>query len=401
MQTGDFKFIRNLNGQLVLNLIRKHGVISSSELVRMTGLRPSTIFNILKDLSEKLLINYLGKGDSTDKGGKKPYLWELNQEAAYVIGLDLEINSLTIVLLDLNGNLLKKNYVRFDKIKTEPQLIEIIIRNVKLFLDESNIDNEKILGMGIAVPAIVNSDTGMIIRTDVIATKNIALSKQLSNHYKFPILVENNANSTAVGSKWVGACKDYKNFIVVLIEFDRNIGGMGIGIVIDGHLYKGHSNCAGELNLPILNLDQMIIYIRNELSKSELLSKYDEDIDSLTVEALIDAANSGDYLATSVFKRLGHQIGEIIHNAISLLNPEALIVAGTIAELNEIITEPIKQVIHLRTLPFISETLQIKTTENGVNAVAIGAASLILNEFFKVPVLKSAQTLESISSGND
>lgn len=397
MQTGDFKFIRTLNGQLVLNLIRKHSVISSSELVNLSGLRPSTIFNILKDFSDKGFINNLGKGDSSDKGGKKPFLWEINKSAAFVLGLDIEINAMTIVLLDLNGEMLQRDYVRFEKLKSEEELVNIINSSVRGFLDSSKIDNDKILGMGIAVPGIVNYEKGFIIRNDVLPERNIPLAEKLEQFYKFPVLIDNNANATALGSKWVGIGKDFKNFLVVLIEFDKNIGGMGVGIVIDGYLYNGFNHCAGELNIPLSNLDQMMIFIRNELDKSNILSKYDSDVDGLTVEVLIAAAKQGDPIALSLFKRLGFQIGEIIHQSISLLNAEALIVAGTISDLNEIIIEPIKEVVKTRTLPFTFEKLQIATSVHGVNAVAIGAASLVLNEFFKMPIIKKYSYPENLA----
>ena len=397
IQTGDFKFIRTLNGQLVLNTIRKHEVISSTELTNLTGLRPSTIFNILKELADKTLILNLGKGDSTEKGGKKPYLWELNQDAACVIGLDIEINNITAVILDLKGKLLYHSTMKFDKCNSEEELLVVIQTIVNRLLEESQIEQDKLLGMGIAMPAIVDSELGVVKRTDVIPEKNIPLTKKLNEYYNFPIVVENNANATAVGAKWVGAGKEYKNIIVVLAEFDKNVGGMGIGILIDEHLYTGHTNCAGELNTPILNLGQMLIFIRNQMSQSVHLREFDNRIEDLTVDDIIDAAKKGDELAISLFNRLGNQIGEIISSAIALLNPEALIVAGNISDLDEIIIKPIKEVVNLKTLPFISNKLKIVSSLHGPNSVAIGAASLILNEFFKIPIVKRKGISENIS----
>ncbi|MFA8342680.1 MAG: ROK family protein [Rhodothermaceae bacterium] len=397
IQTGDFKFIRTLNGQLVLNMIRKHEVISSTELTTITGLRPSTIFNILKELSDKTLILNLGKGDSTEKGGKKPYLWELNKDAAYVIGLDIEINNITAVILDLKGNLLHHSTLKFEKLQSEEELINVINSIVQNILEKSKIEQEKFLGLGIAMPAIVDSEMGVVKRTDVISDKNIPLTNKLNEYYKFPIVVENNANSTAVGAKWVGAGKDFKNFLVVLAEFDQKVGGMGVGILIDEHLYNGHTNCAGELNIPILNLGQMLIYIRNQISQSEYLREYDLKIEELTVDILIEAAKAGDELAISLFKRLGTQIGEIISNSISLLNPEALIVAGNISDLDDIIIDPIREVINLKSLPFITQKLKVIPSLHGPNSVATGAASLILNEFFKIPIVKRKGISENIS----
>ncbi|MBI9072592.1 MAG: ROK family protein [Melioribacteraceae bacterium] len=387
MQTGDLKFIKSLNGQQVLNLIRKQEVISSSELVQKTKLRPSTIFNILKNLSERNLITNLGKGDSTEKGGKKPFMWELNKDAAYTIGLDIEINQLRIVVVDLVGNVLFDKVVKFASLKNVEDLYKVIQTNVESTIIEQNLKN-KILGLGIALPAIVKANTGHIIRTDIVSNKDIPLAQKLSEIFEFPIYIENNANATAIGAKWLGAAKGCRNFLVVLAEFDKGIGGFGLGIVIDENIYYGHSYCAGELNIPLMNLEQMMIYIRNDLDKSEYLREYDSRPDDITLDVLISAAQFGDELAIKLFKKLGNQIGEIVNHSISLLNPEALIIAGTISDLKEIIIEPIKEIISLKSLPFIHEPLKISTSLQGPRAVALGAASLILNDFFKIPVIK-------------
>ncbi|OYV85623.1 MAG: hypothetical protein B7Z63_05230, partial [Ignavibacteriae bacterium 37-53-5] len=65
MQTGDLKLVKSINDRLVLNLIRVNKIMSSSDLVKITGMRPSTIFNILKDMAARSLVINLGKGEST------------------------------------------------------------------------------------------------------------------------------------------------------------------------------------------------------------------------------------------------------------------------------------------------------------------------------------------------
>jgi N-acetylglucosamine repressor len=100
--------VKDINEQLVLRLVQGHETISSSELVKITGMRPSTIFNIIKELSSKSFVQFYGKGESTDKGGKKPFVWTLNKEAAYTIGLDIEVGEMTSVILDFGGGIVAK-----------------------------------------------------------------------------------------------------------------------------------------------------------------------------------------------------------------------------------------------------------------------------------------------------
>ena len=398
IQTGNFKFIRNMNEQIVLNLIRKYNIISSSELVNYTGMRPSTIFNILKELSAKSLVLNVGKGDSTEKGGKKPYLWKLDNTSAYVVGLDIEITKITAVVLNLEGEVLAKNSIKHDRVTSVDDFVALIERNVTTILELANIEMDKVLGIGIALPAIVNQKEGIIVRTDVFANENIPLVERLNEVYNVPVYIENNANATAVGAKWAGIAKGRKNFLIALVEFDKGIGGLGLGIMIDEHIYRGYTNCAGEINVPIMNLDQMLIYFRHELKNSEILKEYDCCPEDLEVEILIQAALNGDETALILFKRLGYQIGHLISQTVALLNPEALVIAGTISELDEIIVEPIKEAIIKETIPFISEKLRIRTSLHGPDSVAVGAACLILSDFFRIPIIKKGASYQGFTT---
>jgi predicted NBD/HSP70 family sugar kinase len=398
IQTGNFKFIRNLNEQIVLNLIRKYNIISSTELVNYTGMRPSTIFNILKELSAKSLVLNVGKGDSTEKGGKKPYLWKLNNTSAYIVGLDIEITKISSVVLNLEGKVLVKNCIKHEKLENVDELVNLIEKNVSSIIELANIEFEKVIGIGIALPAIVNTKEGIVIRTDVLSDQNIPLINKLSNIYEIPVYIENNANATAVGAKWAGVARGCKNFLVVLIEFDKGIGGLGIGIMIDENIYRGSTNCAGEINIPIMNLDQMLIYFRHELGNSPFLKDYDSKPDELEVEVLIQAAISGDKIAIELFKRVSRNIGKLINQAVALLNPDTLVIAGTIAELDDLITEPIRDVILNESIPFIGEKLKIRTSFHGPYSVAVGGACLILSDFFRIPIVKKSGSYNGFAS---
>ena len=384
---GDNKSISIFRAQYILNLIKKHETILSSELVDITGFKPSTVFNIVQKLSSESLIINVGKGESTEKGGKRPFMWKINGDAAYVIGIDIEIDALTLVVLDLCGKRIWKKGIKFDKIETTDKLVSIITDIVNEAITSSGIQREKVLGMGIALPGIVDSQQKVIIRNDVLSEKNIPLADRLSEIFHFLIIVENNANATTIGEQWVGSAKGFKNFLLVLVEFERKVGGMGIGMVIDEHSYFGHTHCAGELNIPLMNLSQMMVFFRDELENSESLKQFDNNPDNIETDLLIEAAKNGDSLAISVFEKLGDEIGRIISQSVALLNPEALILAGAVSELNEIITRPIENVIKLKTLPYINKHLIVQTSAHGAYSVSIGAASLILNEFFKIPVI--------------
>lgn len=385
VQTGDIKFIKNINKQIVLNLIRKNDLISAPELSRKTGLRPSTILNILNDFVKRDLIVDTGKGSSTIKGGKRPSLWRLNKNHSYVIGIDIEMGQLIGVILNLSGEIVHKSIIKIPQIQNLQEVIGHVNNIVSTMLDTTQIPKNSILGMGLACAGVVNRELGVMIISEIIPDMNLPLLSELKKFYNFPIIIENNANACAQGSIWVGEAQDKKNLLAILVEFDTDVGGMGIGIIINNKLYHGSSFCAGELNIHLPKLRDMLENLRNRFHESQILSSFVSTPEKIDIELMISAAKKGDEIAITLFTIFGNFIGKSIASSIALLNPDTLIILGDISSLGDIITTPIRNAIEMEILSISNSRLNILCDSNGHYCVAIGAASLILNEYFKLP----------------
>ena len=379
------RVVKDINEQLVLKLIQEHQVISSSDLVKITGMRPSTIFNILKVLSSKSFVSFYGKGESTNKGGKKPYIWTLNKEAAYVIGLDIEVGEMTSVILDFSGGIVAKKIIKLETGRTVDELASTIIKVVNEIIAENKIKKEKILGLGVAFAGIVDYKKGIVTMSSVLPEMNFPLLEKLSS-LPFPVLIENNANAAAVGLKWNGDGKVKKNYLIILVEIDKNVSGLGIGIVINGELYHGSSYCAGELYPHLPALKEILSTIRSRFTESEILSKYSSSLDSIDIELLLDAAKQGDPIAKLVFSMIGSIVGQTIATAVAILNPDTLIITGVVSELKDVVIDAIRKEIEMRVISVTSNTLNIIADKYHHYSVAVGAASLVLDDFFSLPI---------------
>jgi predicted NBD/HSP70 family sugar kinase len=385
LNSFDAAIIKDVNEKLVLKLIREHVKISSSELVRITGMRPSTIFNITKKLLSQNLIVFLGKGGSTQKGGKKPYVWSVNKDAAFSIGVNIKVNEMTIVLLNLAGEYVAKKIIPVDIAKTLDEVFSNIVNAVEDVIALSGVDRTKILGLGIGFAGIVDNVKGIVIMSGVFPEMNFHLTEKLKDHFDFPIEIENDANAVAVGSKWMVKVRGKKDYMTALIEMDRAVAGFGIGIVINGELYHGASFCSGELYPHIPQVREILAGMRIRLSEGKVLRDFVEMIDNLNINFLIEAAKQGDEIALLFFSKLGNSIGQIIAPAVALLNPETLVICGNMTELDEILIEPIRSAIEMHVLSIANKALTITATEHGHYAVAMGAASIVLEEYFRVP----------------
>ena len=385
VQSYDFRLIRNINDRIVLNLILENETISGADLARLSGMQPSTISNILKGLKRRDLVKNLGKGESTFKGGKRPFLWEINSSAAYALGLDVEIGQTAIALLGLNGDVKKKKIYKTDGITNPKELSQHILRSVADLIKDSGVELEKILGAGIAIAGIVNRGSGEVMMTDIIPQMNFSITSAMQKKYNFPVIAENNANASAIGSKVVGNAKGERNFMTVLIKVDAHVSGIGVGLVLNGELYHGTNYCSGEVTPEYPPMYNMISRLRDHFNKGKILKKYLNKIEDLNIRLLIDAANEGDALAIQYFMLLGSLIGSSISKHIAMINPARVIITGDVAEVGDLILDSIKEFVSYELVPVSKESLSIVASKSGRYSVAVGAASIILDEFLKVP----------------
>ncbi len=376
--------VKDINEQIVLRLIQQSKIISSSDISRVTGMVPSTVFKILKDLSAKSLITFSGKGESSGRGGKKPFTWTLNKDAAYVIGLDIEVGEMTSVILDFSGGIIAKRITKLDIGSSLDELADTIIIVVGELMSEHNISQEMVLGLGVAFAGVLDYENGVVVMTSILPDMNFPLIEKL-DRLPFPVIIENNANAAAVGLKWNGAEHVMRNYMIVLLEIDQNVSGLGIGIVIDGNLYHGASFCAGELYPHLPTLKEIISTIRSRLIEGDVLKDYVTNIDAIDIKLLISAAKRGDKIAELIFSIVGNVVGQTIAPAIALLNPDTLVMAGWAAEMEEILVDSIQKAIEMNVLSMASKALAITVDKRHQYSVAFGVAALVLEEYFKVP----------------
>jgi predicted NBD/HSP70 family sugar kinase len=385
MQTGDIKLVRQVNEKYILNLIRTNKIISGADLSDITGLRPSTVLNILNDLSARNYIFKQGKGESTSRGGKRPTLWRLNSGSFFSIGLDIEVSEIKGVILNFDGEILIQISHEISGIKDLSDLIGRINGIINELIISSQINKKNIIGLGIAYAGVVNSDKGLIIKGNLISEINTPLVKELKPFHDFPIKIENNANASAISEKWTGKAQNKKNFMTILLEFDTHIGGIGIGIVIDHKLYHGSSFCAGELNQRLPKMIDLLENIRHNFCQSRFFSAYASSINKININMVINAAKNGDAIAQYLVSHFGNYVGKLIAKSVALINPDTLIISGALAELGKLIVDPIRETVKMEILSIANDPLEIVCSEQGEYSVSIGAASLILNDFFQLP----------------
>jgi N-acetylglucosamine repressor len=161
---------------------------------------------------------------------------------------------------------------------------------------------------------------------------------------------------------------------------------LGIGIIIEGELYRGASFCAGELFPHLPTLKEILASVRCRFIEGKILKNYISSPELIDIEVLLEAAKQGDEIAVLAIAKIGDMVGQTIAPAIALLNPDSLIITGVVAGLEDVLVESVKKAIDMKVLSVTSSALTITVDRHHHYSVAVGAAALILENYFRLPV---------------
>jgi len=170
MRKGNRDLIKEINQNLILNLIKNQGPISRTDLARLSRLSPASVSGITAHLIASNMVQETGEGES--RGGRRPVLLRLNKKAGFVVGLKLMENALTIALTDLDANILDHRVVPIlinSPSPTVEKVIPLLIAAIEQTIIDAKVERERVLGIGIGMAGSIDGETG-ICRFSPIST---------------------------------------------------------------------------------------------------------------------------------------------------------------------------------------------------------------------------------------
>jgi len=390
--TGNSRLVKDLNSNVVLNLIRTKAPVSGAQLAKITKMRPSTIHNILKALEKQKLIVRSGIGDSTRLGGRRPMLWNIRGNSGYVIGIQLEINEIGVVLVDLNSRLIDDQKISTKVYNNLSEIREILNTIVNDILHKHKISKSRLLGIGIGVSGLVDITSGIIIKTSLLpaAEQPIKFEEYLEEYFGVPVYVENDANAAALAEKWFGKAGGIKNIIYILTVVGPTGFGIGFGLILNDQIYRGSHMFAGETELFELNIEKILKTICGCEDSSLKVGNEDIELKELQLDHLVQASHEGNELALRFFNEIGTIVGNEIVKVINMLDPKMVVIGGEILEANSLILGSIQQAVKRRLSNIGNRELEIIRSSNSQFSVALGAATIILKKIFQDPSLDYA-----------
>ncbi len=243
------------------------------------------------------------------------------------------------------------------------------------------------VGVGVGLPGITDAERGIVHElSNVPGWSRVPLRELLTQRTGEIVAIENDAKAMTYGEWRFGTAHQYPNTICVALGT-----GVGGGLILNGALYRGSFNGAGEIGqasidyrgVPAVygNLGALEKYVGNREIAALALERYQaagqpRTAQEVTPAALSQAADKGDPIAAAIWEEVGTLIGAALTNLVWLLNPDCFVIGGGVAKAGEKLFGPIRRTIASRTLDLYHEKLAIVPAELGSDAGVIGAAAL-------------------------
>lgn len=394
------KYINKLNTVRILNLVRVGGRISRAEITKQSGLSAPTVSRIVEHLIEEGLVKETGAGESS--GGRRPTLLEFSGHNTCIIGIDLGTTHILGVLSDLNADIIAE--IRRPN-RVEEGFLRIMERTSGIIEElegRRKGPSQRICGIGMAVAGLINRQRKIVEFSPDFQWHEVDVIGELSKRHDMPIIFDNVTRVMALGELWYGIGQEFKNFICVNVGY-----GIGAGVVIDGKPLYGPTGMSGEFGHTTLEKDSRVqcdcgnhgcleaLASGNAIAKSArkalevgnrsvLHDMCGGDVSRITAEMVADAAKQGDALAGGVFERAMEYLGIGIANLINLLNPEAVVIGGGVAQAGDILFDRVRKTVMARSLKKISKDVLIVPATFGMKASVMGAVSLVANDVFNL-----------------
>lgn len=311
----------------------------------------------------------------------------------YGFGVDLGGTTVKLAYFDQKGTLLHKWEIPTDTSDNGKHILSDIASSIRQFLNEKNIPDSDILGIGIGVPGPVD-DHGRVNGCVNLGWGMLDIERELSACAGFPVKAGNDASVAALGEYWKGGGKGFQNMIFITLGT-----GVGGGIIIGGNVLHGVHGAGGEIGHVVLNRDESLQcncgnhgcaeqycsatgIVR--LAKAHLAASGSSSplaqCDPLTAKDVFDAAAAADPDALQILDTVYGYLGHLAANLCSILDPEVVVLGGGVSKAGQ----PLLDGLHPHFQKYVfhgAKDVKFKLAELGNDAGAYGAFKLVLSAF--------------------
>ena len=382
----------------ILNLIRADGPTTRQELERRTELGRAVVADRLTMLADLGLVDESDLGTAT--GGRAPRLVQLAARRGRLLVATLDQTALGVGVADLAGNLLTEHHEEFELTAPHTVFAERLTTLLRWSLDRQP-SPAGLWGISLSVPGTVPGAAGDFLTQTPPALptwEGFPLVDTLTRSFNAPIWMRSSVDTMTMGELHAGAGQGRSTML--LVKIGRRIGA---GIVSDGRLFRGAQGATGLIGaIPVHSGDRagtldsmagsdMILRegkLAAETGRSSFLVDHLRRGGEITAIDVAQAAQMGDLACIEILNMSGRLIGQVVATLTNTLNPEVIVLSGSIVQTNDIILAAVREAVYGASHPLVTRDLRIIRSQMGSSAGLVGAARVGAELVFAPAFLK-------------
>lgn len=382
--------LRLVNRRILLNILSDRQPISRAEIAKISGLNKATISTITGELLKDLCIIEEGSGRTTPIGGKPPTPLRLNGRRFGLFGVDIRADETILALSDFNNRLVSRE--SFETGSDPGVFLNKMGKEIKKL--RAKHDNfVEFPGIGVSLPGLVDNHSGKFLFSVVLPWRDVPVVQLLEKATNLPVIIDNSARCSALAEIWHGKAQYARVRDLLYVSVST---GLACGMVIDGGLYRGRNNTAGQFGHISIDLNGSEcrcgqrgcwdLYASDKATIKRYLGLRGGGAKRVpTMRKLMELVDSGDGAATEAVRETARYLGIGITGLINGLDPEVVVIGGEITKgwglIEPIIVEETKRSL----LAPRSHGVAIRRSAFEVRPSLKGALTLIQNDLLSVP----------------
>ncbi|MER7590879.1 ROK family transcriptional regulator [Micromonospora sp. NPDC127501] len=381
--------VRLRNRSALLTKLFLDGPLTRQDLVRSTGLSQPAVSNVVADMIDEGLVVEAGAAESD--GGRPSMLLRIAPRFAFLIGVDVGETRVRVELFDFAMTLLASVEYPLDPARTEPDLVAgHVLAGIEAVTGQAGVAPGDVLGVGIGVSGVVEQGTEAVVHAQALGWDRVPLERLIGAGTDLPLHIDNGAKTLGQAEMWFGAGRGARHAVFALVG-----SGVGASVVTNGATYRGASSSAGEWGHTTLVYGGRVCRcgargcLEAYVGAEAIIDRYREarrgrpvpgEDEESQIAALVAAAETSA-TARRVLEDTAGYLGAGVANLINLFNPERVVLGGWAAMALGDLLPAVREAAGRQALRQPYEQASIELCRLGVDAVALGAATLPIARF--------------------
>lgn len=374
--------MRSVNRSAVLEYLRRNSPAARTTIARDLQLSLPTVMRIVDELIKKGWVRPTGAKEWSSR--RRRDLLEYYKEGHAVIGIDLGGTKMFGALANIGGEIICEQTINGHGTSGDDSyaMLEAIIQTL---MDSPRKRGQKICGIAVGAPGVTRAHAGIVEWAPSLNWREYPLKQKLEKRFRLPCIVDNDVNLAALGEQWFGAGDGASNIVLIAIGT-----GVGAGLIVDGALYRGHTEAAGEVGFLISNRGELdrryetFGALESVISGAGIAERAHkcladqfthEQLTPITSQDVFDAYRRGEAWSVPLVNETVDYLSSALINISTLLDPELIILGGGVSESADVLLPAVQSRIQ-NILPKIPA---IKISTLGRRAAVMGAIAQIVH----------------------